>query len=76
VGGLRTVVDDGVSGRLVTGHRSERWAEAIDALLSDDEERARLAAGARGVAERFGWDAAADQMLKVYAVARESITHR
>ncbi len=71
VGGLRTVVDDDVSGRLVPGHDPLVWADVIAAALADDARRARWAVGARQVAERYAWSTAADQVLKVYAVAAE-----
>ncbi|MCC2336532.1 glycosyltransferase [Cellulomonas wangsupingiae] len=71
VGGLRTVVDDGVSGRLVQGHDPHVWADAIADALADDARRARWAVGARQVAERYAWSTAADQVLKVYAIAAE-----
>jgi D-inositol-3-phosphate glycosyltransferase len=71
VGGLRTVVDDGVSGVLVPDHEPETWALALKSLLDDDELRARLAAGARESGTRFGWDRAADEMLDVYERARK-----
>ena len=69
VGELRSVVLDGVSGSLVPGHDPAVWADAIAGHLADAGLRARLAVGARQVAERFGWDAAAEQVLKVYALA-------
>ncbi|MCL2465156.1 MAG: glycosyltransferase, partial [Micrococcales bacterium] len=72
VGGLRTIVDDGVSGRLVPGHDPARWADVIAEALADERARASWAAAARRTAERFGWDAAAGQMLAVYAAAAES----
>lgn len=71
VGGLRTIVDDGVSGRLVPGHDPAEWADVLAGALADAELRTAWAAAARPAAERFGWDAAADQVLKVYAVAAE-----
>ncbi|WP_036964057.1 glycosyltransferase, partial [Promicromonospora kroppenstedtii] len=71
VGGLCTVVDDGVSGVLVPDHEPETWALALKSLLDDDELRARLAAGARHSGTRFGWDRAADEMLDVYERARK-----
>ncbi len=71
VGGLKTIVDDGVSGRLVPGHDPRQWADVLAQALADDELRASWAKAARPAAERFGWDAAADQVLKVYAVAAE-----
>ena len=71
VGGLRTIVDHDVSGRLVRGHDPEVWADVIADVLASSEDRARYAVGARQVAERFGWETTADQMLKVYSVAGE-----
>jgi D-inositol-3-phosphate glycosyltransferase len=71
VGGLRTVVQDGVSGVLVPDHEPETWALVLKSLLDDDELRSRLAAGARGSATRFGWDRAADEILDVYERARK-----
>ena len=69
VGGLRTVVQDGVTGRLVPSHDPSHWAEALAALLADDAGRAALGAGARRAGRQLGWDAAAGQVLKVYALA-------
>ncbi len=71
VGGLRTVVEDGVSGVLVPDHEPESWALVLKSLLDDDELRARLGVGARDSATRFGWDRAADEVLDVYEQARK-----
>jgi D-inositol-3-phosphate glycosyltransferase len=69
VGGLRTIVVDDVSGRLVRGHDPAVWADVIADVLASPQDRARYAAGARQVAERFGWRTTADQVLSVYAAA-------
>ena len=71
VGGLRTVVQDGVSGVLVPDHEPETWALVLKSLLDDDELRGHLAAGARASATRFGWDRAGDEILTVYERARK-----
>lgn len=71
VGGLRTVVQDGVSGVLVPDHEPGSWALALKTLLDDDAVRDRLASGARASAARFGWDRTADEMLDVYERARK-----
>src|SRR6202012_1145445 len=47
VGGLGTVVEDGVSGLLLDTHDPGDWAQAIRRVLVDDALRARLATGAR-----------------------------
>ncbi|MCV2395040.1 D-inositol-3-phosphate glycosyltransferase [Actinotalea sp. M2MS4P-6] len=69
VGGLRTVVADGVSGVLVRGHDSRLWAAALGDLLDDPDRRAALGAGAWRRAARMGWDTAADEMVAVYDLA-------
>ena len=71
VGGLRTVVEDQVSGVLVPGHDPQTWARVLADLLADDARLARFGDGARRAGERFGWDAAALRMLDVYAQARK-----
>jgi len=76
VGGLRSIVDHDVSGRLVRGHDPARWADEIADLLADRPLLAAMGVAARPAAERFGWDAAADQLLKVYAVAAERVRPR
>ncbi|MDR7383758.1 D-inositol-3-phosphate glycosyltransferase [Promicromonospora iranensis] len=76
VGGLRTVVEDGVSGVLVPDHEPASWALVLKSLLDDDTLRARLAVGARASAARFGWDRAADEILDVYEQARKHHTTR
>jgi D-inositol-3-phosphate glycosyltransferase len=71
VGGLRTVVADGVGGVLVRGHDPRLWATAVDELLTDPSRRMTLAAGARRHARRMGWQAAAEAMAKVYDLAAQ-----
>jgi len=71
VGGLRTVVSDGVSGLLVPDHDAGTWARVLGDLLADPARRTRLGEGAYRHAGRRGWDAAADAMLKVYHQATE-----
>ncbi len=71
VGGLRTVVQDGVTGRLVASHEPEPWADALAELLADEPHRRRLGAAAARAGTGFGWDATAAQVLKVYALAAQ-----
>lgn len=71
VGGLRSVVQDGVSGRQVRGHDPAVWADALATTLADPAARGPWRANARRVAEQYGWDATAEQVLKVYALATE-----
>jgi len=69
VGGLRSVVVDGVTGYLAPDHEPDTWARALDRVLLDPAHRDALAAQAVAHRDRFAWDAAANQILKVYALA-------
>ena len=71
VGGLRSVVQDGVTGRLVPSHDPSDWADALADLLADDAGRVVLGHGAQRFGAGLGWDAAAEQVLKVYALAEQ-----
>jgi D-inositol-3-phosphate glycosyltransferase len=66
VGGLRYIVEDGVTGHLVEGHDPADHAERVLSILGDAKARARM--GDAGVARslRFSWDATAAGMLSVY----------
>jgi D-inositol-3-phosphate glycosyltransferase len=66
VGGLRYVVEDGVTGHLVEGHDPADHAERVLAILRDEKARARM--GEAGVVRslRFSWDTTAAGMLSVY----------
>jgi D-inositol-3-phosphate glycosyltransferase len=66
VGGLRYVVEDGVTGHLVEGHDPGDHAERVLSILGDAKARARM--GDAGVVRslRFSWDATAAGMLSVY----------
>src|SRR6478609_5760977 len=46
-------------------------ADALATALADPASRTTWRAGARRVAEQYGWDATAEQVLKVYALAAE-----
>jgi len=66
VGGLRYVVQDGVTGHLVEGHDPGDHAERILSILRDPAASRRM--GEAGVARslRFSWEATAGGMLSVY----------
>jgi D-inositol-3-phosphate glycosyltransferase len=69
VGGLRTAVRDGMSGILVEGHHPASYARAVRDLLREPGRLARLSAGAREHASRFGWAVTVDALLQVYTGA-------
>jgi D-inositol-3-phosphate glycosyltransferase len=66
VGGLPTAVRDGVSGLLVDSRAPADFAAAIERVVCAPGLRARLAAGARGHAERFSWERTAQGLLVAY----------
>ena len=66
VGGLRYVVDDGVSGYLVEGHDPGDHAEWALEIIRDPALAARMGEAAVERSRRFSWDATAAGMLQVY----------
>jgi D-inositol-3-phosphate glycosyltransferase len=70
VGGLTTVIDDGVSGLLVPGHDARDWAAALRRVITDPGLRARLSVGASAQARHFAWERTAELTLETYDRAR------
>jgi D-inositol-3-phosphate glycosyltransferase len=66
VGGLRTVVQDGVSGVLVDSHRPDDWAAVLGRLLGAPRRRAELSRGALRHAREFSWNRTASGLLAAY----------
>ncbi len=66
VGGLRYVVDDGVTGFLVEGHDPGDHADRVLSVLRDRAAARRM--GEAGVAHslRFSWDTTVGEILGVY----------
>jgi D-inositol-3-phosphate glycosyltransferase len=69
VGGLRTAVRDGESGVLVDSHDPADYARVLRRLVAAPPALARMSAGALRHASAFGWTAAVDRLLGVYAGA-------
>ena len=66
VGGLTTVVRDGVSGLLVDTHEPRDWAASLRRLIDDPELAARLGRGAVAHAQDFSWERTAERTLAAY----------
>jgi D-inositol-3-phosphate glycosyltransferase len=66
VGGLTFTIEDGRNGLLVPYGNARALARAIDRLLEDDDFREAMSFHAVADAQRFSWDAVADQVLHVY----------
>ena len=77
VGGLPEVITDGESGLLVPSRAPALLAAALLEVLSDDELRARLAAGSAASADRFDARTAATRLDDLYReVVRPRATTR
>jgi D-inositol-3-phosphate glycosyltransferase len=70
VGGLRTVVVDGVTGLLTPTRTADAFAEAIGGLLADPARAAALGAEAAVHAREFTWPRAAAQLRQAVAELR------
>ncbi|MET0523724.1 MAG: D-inositol-3-phosphate glycosyltransferase [Nocardioides sp.] len=73
VGGLTTVVRDGVSGLLLDDHSAESWAAALRRLIDDPVLLDRMRVGALAHAKEFSWEATAAGTLDVYQRARSNM---
>jgi D-inositol-3-phosphate glycosyltransferase len=67
VGGLRTIVDDGVTGLLVEGRAPADYASAVDCLLRQPEVAASMGRAASHRAAGYTWSTAAARLRRVYA---------
>jgi glycosyltransferase involved in cell wall biosynthesis len=67
VGGVAELVEDGVSGLLVTPGRSDLIADALEQLWSDPDGRRRMgAAGRRSVLDGFLAEASAERLAELF----------
>jgi D-inositol-3-phosphate glycosyltransferase len=73
VGGLTTVVRDGVSGVLLDDHSAKSWAGALRRLVDDPVLLDRMRTGALVHAKEFSWEATAAGTLDVYQRARSNM---
>lgn len=65
-GGITDIVDDGINGYLFDPHDPHGAIAATQRLLSNDIERERVRTEARAEAERWGWQAATQQLEQYY----------
>ena len=70
VGGLRTLVDDGVSGHLIDSRRPSDFAVRIDELLADPAAAAAMGRAASELADRYAWSTTAGRLRRLYGDLR------
>lgn len=75
VGGLTTLVDDGVTGRLVESRDAGAFAEAIAGLLDDDITARLMGTAAAHRAARYSWASTAARLRELVSdlTARELV---
>ena len=75
VGGLQTLVDDGVSGFLVPGRDADAFARCAAALLADPARAAQMGEAATAGTRRYSWSITAARLRRLYAdlTAREPV---
>ncbi len=66
VGGLRTLVDDGVTGYLLEERDPAAYADRIARILEDPVHAAELGAAAAMAAGRYPWSGLAGRLRRVY----------
>lgn len=67
VGGLREVVENGVTGLIVPPKNTEKLAEAIEILIRDEELRSKLGKqGRQRVQKLYNWEDNLNAMLSIY----------
>jgi alpha-maltose-1-phosphate synthase len=74
VGGIPEVVDDGVTGLLVSPDDPAALADALNALLRDPGRAAAMGlAGRKRAVSEFSWDAVAAQTAELYAELTQAL---
>jgi len=66
VGGLRTLVRDGVTGYLIEDRDPAQYASAINRILGDPVHQAALGAAASTRAGRYPWSGLASRLRRIY----------
>lgn len=65
-GGVRSIIEDGVTGRLCTPHDIHHFAEAIISLLTSDSKRVQMGYEGRNYALTQKWERIFDNLISHY----------
>jgi D-inositol-3-phosphate glycosyltransferase len=78
VGGLTSLVDDGITGHLVDSRDPGDYAAPIAGLLADPEAAAAMGARAEVASRRYAWSMTAARLRRLYAdlLVREPVSCR
>ena len=72
VGGLTSLVDDGVTGILVGSRTPSAFAEALDAVLSDSAMATSMSMAGSVASLDYSWTVAASRLNEVYDELRSA----
>ncbi len=67
VGGLTTLVDDGLSGYLIDGRTPDEWAAAIGLVLGDRELASTMSKAAAELGRGYAWSTTAGRLRRLYS---------
>jgi D-inositol-3-phosphate glycosyltransferase len=67
VGGLLSLVDDHVTGRLIAGRDPSEYAKAVASILDDDALRRSMSHASVERAKRYTWSFAAARLRRLYS---------
>ncbi|MDQ6712566.1 MAG: glycosyltransferase [Candidatus Dormibacteraeota bacterium] len=73
VGGLPTIVKDGLTGFTLVSHDPAQYAERIGRLLADEELRLCFSRRSRLVATQFTWKETVDRLVAEYTALPEPV---
>jgi D-inositol-3-phosphate glycosyltransferase len=73
VGGLPTIVKDGLTGFTLISHDPDQYAERIGRLLADEELRRCFSRRSRLVATQFTWKETVDRLVAEYTAPRQAV---
>lgn len=78
VGGLITIVEDGITGRLVADRSPDVFADHVDRILANPIDAMAMGARAAEKARRYTWSFAAARLRRAYAdvTSRERVVCR
>lgn len=76
VGGLPSIIQDGVTGYLVRWRCPGPFVERLEILLANDHLRREMGLAARHRAEELSWDVAADTLLGLFGEMARAGVHR
>nr|WP_047168552.1 glycosyltransferase family 1 protein [Sphingomonas sp. Y57] len=64
--GSESLIEDGVTGRLITPGRTQAFADALQALCLDREMRCTIGVAGLKASERYGWDQVNQELVDAY----------